>query len=143
MADKQGALEYRGEIGTIRELFALRQIHGLPELPPVPSDCPLLAPIFAGEIALRDRDRTYAAACAVGPELAEHVYLCANRRSPYSPADNGYLSSTCDYDTYRARIEVASRRERQYALLALSFFDEPFSSSQLRAAEKRLKELLN
>lgn len=143
VADKQRMLDYRGKIGTIRELFALRQIWGLEELPPAPSDCPLLAPVFTGETTIRDSERTYTSALTASPELAEHVYLCSNRRSPYTPADNGYLSSVRDFADYITRSNVASRRERQYALLALDFCSQPFKDSQRRYAEEHLERLLS
>jgi hypothetical protein len=120
ISNKARALDYVGEIGSTRELFGLRHIYGLEELPPPPSDAPVLASIFRGECTVSmDQLR----ACAHIPDLAAHVRFCFFRRNS-EPILMRHLSDLLVgygpilYDLLEARLEVAPRSEIQYALLA-------------------------
>lgn len=120
-ADKELALSYEGEIGTVRELFSLRHIYGLEGLLPPPSDDPLLADFFRGSRAVSDEAK--ALASAISEELAAHVRFAFRRG--YDPLDNcqclsDYLigSGPVLHEQFAERLAIAPIREVRYALLA-------------------------
>ena len=121
VVDKESALAYEGEIGTVRELFSLRHIYGLEGLPPPPSDSPLLADLFRG--AQRISPEAKRLALTINEDLAAHVRFAFRER--FDQLDDCQCLS--DYligcgpvlhEQFDLRLAVAPIREVRYALLA-------------------------
>lgn len=119
--ERELTLAYKGEIGTIRELFDLRQVRGLPGLPPAPFQNDL----FSGNTHIRLTDAE-CALVAERPDLEEHVGFCQHWRR-YDEREPKYLSwmaigllSDGDYALLRKlRAEPQPRRAILYCLLAV------------------------